>query len=173
MDRASDSGSEGWGFESLPVYHEKVSFVYLTKETFFNINNTLRFYLSDGFWITPHHKKSSSEKAVRTDASEVDFSIEDIDDIIVRVFTRYRWLGFHNASVEFWDMGQLISKVNSGKCICFAVASYCAEFNLSYEFISRGYPVVATIDGCKYQITKQFTTRYRVNLWVLRCKEID
>ena len=57
--------------------------------------------------------------------------------------------------------------------LCFAVASYCAEFNLSYEFISRGYPVVATIDGCKYQITKQFTTRYRVNLWVLRCKEID
>ena len=23
MDRASDSGSEGWGFESLPVYHKK------------------------------------------------------------------------------------------------------------------------------------------------------
>ena len=23
MDRASDSGSEGWGFESLPAYHEK------------------------------------------------------------------------------------------------------------------------------------------------------
>ena len=22
MDRASDSGSEGWGFESLPVYQE-------------------------------------------------------------------------------------------------------------------------------------------------------
>ena len=22
MDRASDSGSEGWGFESLPVYHK-------------------------------------------------------------------------------------------------------------------------------------------------------
>ena len=26
MDRASDSGSEGWGFESLPVYQEKGSF---------------------------------------------------------------------------------------------------------------------------------------------------
>ena len=25
MDRASDSGSEGWGFESLPVYHEKAT----------------------------------------------------------------------------------------------------------------------------------------------------
>ena len=23
MDRASDSGSEGWGFESLPVYHKR------------------------------------------------------------------------------------------------------------------------------------------------------
>ena len=27
MDRASDSGSEGWGFESLPVYHEKTVIV--------------------------------------------------------------------------------------------------------------------------------------------------
>ena len=57
--------------------------------------------------------------------------------------------------------------------ICFAVAKYCAEFNLPYEFISRGYPVVASIGGCKYQITKQFTNRYHVNLWVLRCKEIE
>ena len=24
MDRASDSGSEGWGFESLPVYQKRV-----------------------------------------------------------------------------------------------------------------------------------------------------
>ena len=24
MDRASDSGSEGWGFESLPVYQSKI-----------------------------------------------------------------------------------------------------------------------------------------------------
>ena len=57
--------------------------------------------------------------------------------------------------------------------ICFAIAKYCAEFNLSYEFIHRGYPVVAIIDGCKYQITKQFANRYGVNLWVLRCNEID
>ena len=28
MDRASDSGSEGWGFESLLACHEKVTFVY-------------------------------------------------------------------------------------------------------------------------------------------------
>ena len=24
MDRASDSGSEGWGFESLPVYQKRI-----------------------------------------------------------------------------------------------------------------------------------------------------
>ena len=44
-------------------------------------NNTLRFYLPDGFWVTPHHEVNSSEKTVRTDDSVVDFSIEDIDDI--------------------------------------------------------------------------------------------
>ena len=50
-------------------------------------NNTLRFYLPDGFWVTPHHEVNSFEKTVRTDASVVDFSIEDIDGISVRVFT--------------------------------------------------------------------------------------
>ena len=37
MDRASDSGSEGWGFESLPVYHEKAPFGVL-----FQLNPPLR-----------------------------------------------------------------------------------------------------------------------------------
>ena len=57
--------------------------------------------------------------------------------------------------------------------ICFAVAKHCDEFNLPYEFISRGYPVMAIIDGYKYQITKQFVKRYWINLWVLCCKETD
>ncbi len=34
MDRASDSGSEGWGFESLPVYHQKAAFCLPTKGCF-------------------------------------------------------------------------------------------------------------------------------------------
>lgn len=57
-------------------------------------NNTLRFYLPDGFWVTTHHKANLSGKVVRTDASAVDFSIDDIYDIILRVFTRHRWLWF-------------------------------------------------------------------------------
>ncbi len=87
-------------------------------------NNTLRFSLPDGFWVTPHHKANSSEKVVRTDASAVDFFVEDINDIIVRVFTRHRWMGFRNTSVELWDMEQLISKVNSGKCTIEFITQY-------------------------------------------------
>lgn len=78
-------------------------------------NNVLRFYLPDGFWVTPHHKENATEKIVRTDASVVDFSIEDIGDIIVRVFTRHRWLWIRKTSVKIWDMEQLIAFVNSGK----------------------------------------------------------
>ena len=36
MDRASDSGSEGWGFESLPVYHEKNTPLSFDKGVFFS-----------------------------------------------------------------------------------------------------------------------------------------
>ena len=68
---------------------------------------------------------------------------------------------------------ELDSIPQTNEDICLGVAKYCAAFNLPYEFISRGYPVVATIAGCKYQITKQFAKRYHINLWVLRCKEID
>ena len=41
MDRASDSGSEGWGFESLPVYHEKTVIV-IPQLRSFQLNPPLR-----------------------------------------------------------------------------------------------------------------------------------
>ena len=91
-------------------------------------NNTLRFFLPDGFWITPHHKANSSEKTVRTDASAVDFSVEDIDDTMVRVFTRHRWIGFRNTSVELWDMTHLISQVNNGKCTIEFITQYKCHY---------------------------------------------
>lgn len=100
-------------------------------------DNILRFYLPDGFWVTPHHEKNSSEKVVRTDASAVDFSVEDIGDIIVRVFTRHRWLGFRNTSVELWDMGRLISKVNSGKCTIEFIAQYKSHYEQMWHCAIR------------------------------------
>ncbi len=87
-------------------------------------NHTLRFYLPDGFWITPYHIENNSEKVMRTDASVVDFSIEDVDDILVRVFTRHRWPGFRNIRVELWNMEQLISAINSGKCTLEFITQY-------------------------------------------------
>ena len=39
-------------------------------------DNILRFYLPDGFWVTPHHENNPSEKVVRTDASVVDFRLQ-------------------------------------------------------------------------------------------------
>ena len=87
-------------------------------------NNKLRFCLPDGFWVTPHHKENHSGKVVRTDASVVDFSIEDIGDITVQVFTRHRWLWFRKTSVEFWDMEQRIAFLNSGECKVEFVTQY-------------------------------------------------
>ena len=87
-------------------------------------NNLLRFYLPDGFRVTPHHKFNPSEKVVRTDASVVEFCIDDISDILVRTFTRHRWLWFRKTSVNIWDMEQLIAFVNSGKCTIEFITQY-------------------------------------------------
>ena len=85
-------------------------------------NNTLRFYLPDGFWVTPHHRANTCGKVVRTDAALVDFSIEDLGDISIAVFTRHRWL--RKTTVAYWDMEQLIAEVNSGKCTLEFVTQY-------------------------------------------------
>ena len=50
----------------------------------------LSFYMSDGFWITPHHEASNLENTVRTDAARVDFKVDDILDASVDVYIRKR-----------------------------------------------------------------------------------
>lgn len=87
-------------------------------------NNILRFYFPDGFWVTPHHIANSSEYVVRTDASVVDFSIEDIDDIAVCVFSESTWPWSKKTRVEEWHMEKLISSVNTGKCVIEFITQY-------------------------------------------------
>lgn len=87
-------------------------------------NKKLRFFLPDGFWITPRHKENPSDKTVRTDASAVDFSVEDIDDVLVCVFKRYRWPCRGKTSVEYWGMKKLVSDVNCGKYTIEFVTQY-------------------------------------------------
>ena len=52
------------------------------------VDGILRFHFPEGFWITPNHKESHCDKVVRTNASAVDFSVKNIDDAYVRVFTQ-------------------------------------------------------------------------------------
>ena len=56
--------------------------------------------------------------------------------------------------------------------IFFEVAKYCVKNNMQYEFLSRSEPIIAMLDGTKYEIKKIFTSTSRVKLWVLKCTKI-
>ena len=98
-------------------------------------NNTLHFCLPDGFWITPHHKENSFEKTVRTDASVVNFTLEDIDEITVRVFTRRTWCWSKKTRVENWHIEQLIAAINSGKCTLEFVTQYRCHYEQMWHCV--------------------------------------
>ena len=91
--------------------------------------NTLRFYLPDGLWVTPHHKENTYGKTLRTDAAAVSFSVEEPDDITVRVFTRNAWCWSRKTCVENWHMEQLMEAVNSGKC----TLEFLTQYRSNYE----------------------------------------
>lgn len=57
--------------------------------------------------------------------------------------------------------------------ICIEVAKYCGHNNLTFEFLKRTSPIIAIIDGDKYEVTKKFQKVKVMNCWVLRCREID
>ena len=56
--------------------------------------------------------------------------------------------------------------------ICCGIAMHCAEFNLPYEFLCRSYPVVAIIDGHKYEFTKKLTRRWLATFLALYGREV-
>ena len=84
-------------------------------------DGVLRFLFPDGFWITPNHKANNLDKTVKTDASQVEFLVDDINDIRIHVYTRTI---FKNTKVEFWDAGDLIDAVNCGKCTIEFIYQY-------------------------------------------------
>ena len=57
--------------------------------------------------------------------------------------------------------------------ICLEVAKYCGKDGLAFDFIKRTSPVIAMIDGTKYEIQKRYQTVRLLNCWVLSCREID
>ena len=85
---------------------------------------SLCFDLPDGLWVTPCHPENPYGKTVRTNAAEVQFSVKDINDILVDVFTGYTWLGSKRTRVDTWTMAQLMTAINSGKCTLEFLTQY-------------------------------------------------
>ena len=98
-------------------------------------DGVLRFFLSDGLWIAPTHKENILGKVVRTGAAVVDFRIENIDDIIVRVFTRNRFT--RNTKVEIWEMRDLMEIINRGKCTIEFIYQYRTHFEQMWHCAIR------------------------------------
>lgn len=98
------------------------------------LDGFLRFYLPDGLWITPVHDANDLNKTVRTDAAVVDFRIENVDDIIVQVFTRYR---FRKTKVEIWEMRDLMNAINKGDCTLEFIYQYRTHFEQMWHCAIR------------------------------------
>ena len=96
---------------------------------------TLRFSFPDGFWVTPNHIESTCINTVRTGSSVVDFVVKDIDDILIRVYTRHGYHRFRKTIVEIWNMEQLISAVNSGKHTIEFVTQYRSYYEQMWHCV--------------------------------------
>ena len=88
-------------------------------------SGVLEFFFSDGFWIVPCHGENDLGKTVRTDASQVAFHIDNIEDVDIQVYTRNF---FKKTKVEFWSANDLLDVVNSGKCTIEFIYQYRASF---------------------------------------------
>lgn len=97
-------------------------------------DNTLRFYLPDGFWVTPLHKDNELNNTVRTDAAIVDFLVDDIDDVLLRVFTHNV---FKKTRAEIWEMHDLIRDINNGKCSIEFIYQYRTHFEQMWHCAIR------------------------------------
>jgi hypothetical protein len=100
---------------------EKVSYV----------DEILRFYLAEGLWIAPTHRDNDLGKVVKTDSAVVDFRIANIDDIVVRVFTRNRFT--RRTKVEIWEMRDLMESVNSGEYKIEFIYQYRTYFEQMWQ----------------------------------------
>ena len=98
-------------------------------------DGTLQFYLPDGFWVTPHHKANGYEKTIRTGASLVAFTIKEVDDISVRVFTRNALCWSKKSCVENWHIEQLIAAINNKKCTLEFITLYRSHYEQMWHCV--------------------------------------
>ena len=97
-------------------------------------NGVLQFEFSDGFWITTNHEANSLEKVVRTDSSQVDFRIDNINDVNIHVYTESL---FGKIKVEFWNINKLIEYVNNKKYSIEFIYQYRSHFEQMWHCYIR------------------------------------
>ena len=77
-------------------------------------DNVLSFDFPDGFWVLPDHSEGIPDKVVRTDASKVTYTLMDDEyDVTIYVFEKSL---FGQIVRKEWSIGDLVDKINSGKC---------------------------------------------------------
>ncbi len=89
-------------------------------------DNCISFYFENGFWITPEHKLSDLTDIVRTDASRVDFYIEQSysDEVFIYIFRNNL---FKKTIREQWDIQKLAKVIND------------KSFRLEFLYQYKGY----------------------------------
>ena len=75
----------------------------------------LGFEFEDGFWISPEHPESHLSNMVRTDASKVEYTLEDGMEYDVDILVYERSVNGAIAGRE-WSLRELVDAINAGTC---------------------------------------------------------
>ena len=142
--------------------HELILHDCIANKIFFE-NGVLRFSFPDGFWITPNHNENQLNKTVRTDFSEAEFTVENIDDITVRIFKRNRSFRYQKTTVEDMNIEKLISDVNQGKCAIEFITQYRSFYEQMWECVIRSEKKPYHIE-CQLYLPNTRATYYWNNL---------
>lgn len=90
-------------------------------------NGVLSFWFEDGFWVCEGHEINNLGKTVRTDASKVDFHLQqgDVSDVTVYIFTKTR----RKTVREEWELKKFVEAINAG------------NFEVEFLYCYKGYNI--------------------------------
>ena len=98
----------------------------------------LRFYFSDGLWITPLHEENKLKKTVRTDAAIME--LKNVREEAITLLIAAPTL-FNQRRTKTWQLGDLVAFINRDKG--------------SLEFISRKITDSQQIWECELHSTQK------------------
>ena len=75
----------------------------------------LGFAFPDGFWVSPDHPESHLTRLVRTDASKVEYTLEDGKDYDVDIVV-YKRTYSGEITGRVWSLRELVDAINAGTC---------------------------------------------------------